>query len=367
MFFHAFNPDLQENKQRLNLSEHAYRTLSNDASVFLPEDSPKTETGGIPSGILNQIFRSFAPSAESSISAALENHRLALEEVLSPMHSEKDQKIAIDLLLDAFKSQLLQRCQERLAQKGNAFSIRIDRNNMEYLTQEGSKESGYYQERVGSYFKAVLEEYCQLPYVRRESIYFQSLLRDIHTAIATKKMLKLVVRDSHLTSNRITYMKPYAVRQDSDKKYNYLVGMLSWDAENKTYQCASVRLTSIIRCTILERSGIVKASEKKEIEAKIKASGVPYLSSGKYTQTIKVHLTESGIKMYNSILHLRPQFTNRSCIGGKWVYTFDCLPWQAEIYFFKFGPEARILEPCSLADTLYQKYCNAAEFYQAPF
>ena len=124
MFFHAFNPDLQENKQRLNLSEHAYRTLINDASVFLPEDSPKTETGGIPSGILNQIFRSFAPSAESSISTALENHRLALEEVLSPMYSEKDQKIAIDLLLDAFKSQLLQRCQERLAQKGNAFSIR---------------------------------------------------------------------------------------------------------------------------------------------------------------------------------------------------------------------------------------------------
>ena len=48
MFFHAFNPDLQENKQRLNLSEHAYRTLINDASVFLPEDSPKTETGGCP-------------------------------------------------------------------------------------------------------------------------------------------------------------------------------------------------------------------------------------------------------------------------------------------------------------------------------
>ena len=52
-----------ENKQRINLSKHAFDTLSHDASVFLPDDF----TGTLPSGFINQIFLSCAESAESSI------------------------------------------------------------------------------------------------------------------------------------------------------------------------------------------------------------------------------------------------------------------------------------------------------------
>ena len=75
-----------ENKQRINLSSHAYTVLQQDASLFFP--SYKTETGGIPSGILNHIFYHFRESAESSIEEALQNRKQALNAVLQSIASD---------------------------------------------------------------------------------------------------------------------------------------------------------------------------------------------------------------------------------------------------------------------------------------
>ena len=46
MYFSDLHPtsDFPENKQRLNLSSHAYNVLIYDMSVFIPDDAPMSDT-----------------------------------------------------------------------------------------------------------------------------------------------------------------------------------------------------------------------------------------------------------------------------------------------------------------------------------
>ena len=357
--------DAPENKQRLNLSTHAFHVLTHDVSVFHPDESPMTETGAIPSGVVNHIFRCLAETAESSIAGTLRSRQEEYLQTLSAMTPETARDHAISLLLAREEALLKVASSRRLKEKGHAFSLRIDRENLEYLSSPAAQaEARYYQDNIGSYLKAILEEYAELPYLQREHLYCKKHLETIYTALELKKRLKLTLRNSHLATSEAMYMKPYAVLQDSDRKYNYLVGMLSDTNNSDTYQYASIRLTSIIKCTRMEKNGALKSEERKEIERRVKDAGVPYLSSGIHTQIIKVRLTEEGIKMFNSILHLRPMYISKYQQDGSWIYEFDCLPWQAEIYFFKFGEHAVILEPFSLADRFTKKYHNAFLEYQ---
>lgn len=354
-----------ENKQRLNLSTHAYHVLIHDTSVFHPDETPVTETGAILSGVVNHIFRCFAETAESSIAGTLRSRREDYAQTLSAMTPESTRNHAISLLLSRDESLLKAASSRRLKEKGHAFSCRIDRENLEYLSSPSAQaEAGYYQDNIGSYLKAILEEYAELSYLQREQLYYKKHMETICAAVDLKKRLKLTLRNSHLATSEAMYMKPYAVLQDSDRKYNYLVGMLSDTSTAETYQYASIRLTSIIKCARMEKSGALRMEERKEIERRIKDAGVPYLSSGIHTQIIKVRLTDEGLKMFNSILHLRPMYLSKYQQEGSWVYEFDCLPWQAEIYFFKFGEHAVIMEPASLADRFTKKYHNALLEYQ---
>ena len=365
MYFSDLHPtsDFPENKQRLNLSSHAYNVLIYDMSVFIPDDAPMSDPGTIPSGFVNHIIRCFAETAESSIASTLSSRREEYAQTLSQMEPGTARDQAISLFLAKEELRLKGACGQRLKEKKHAFSCRIDRGNLEYLASpSGQAEAPYYQDNVGSYLKAILEEYTELPYIQREQIYHRAYLETIRTAIGLKKRLKLLLRNSHLATSEPMYMKPYALMHDAERRYNYLVGVLSDSSE--LYQYASVRLTSIIKCTRMEKSGVLCVDERKEIERRIKDAGVPYLSSGIHTQMIRVRLTNEDVKMYSSMLHLRPMYVSRYQRDGAWIYEFDCLPWQAEIYFFKFGEHAIVLTPVSLAQKMEQKYQNALLKYQ---
>lgn len=354
-----------ENKQRINLSAHAYTVLLQDASLFFP--SHKTETGGIPSGILNHVFYQFRESAESSIEEALQTRRQSLNALLQPMSSEAARQEAADLLLGEYRSELEQKRNARLSQKGCSFSFRIDTANLRELSSEQvQRERVHYQDKVGLYWKAVLEEFCEKPYSEREKIYQKEVWNRILAAISRKKRLKLELRSSYQAaagSSKICYMKPLSILQDSEKMYNYLTGMMRGE-QDEQWKCGAIRLSSIVGCKEQERSGGVTLEEKRIIEALIKHNGVQFLSSGKQTQTIRVRLTKQGVALYHRLLHLRPMFADRHQEGDAWIYEFDCLPWQIEIYFFKFGQDAIVMEPSALAQRLREKYLRALDSYQ---
>ena len=58
--------------------------------------------------------------------------------------------------------------------------------------------------------------------------------------------------------------------------------------------------------------------------------------------------------------HLRPRYSE---IRDNNIYVFFCTKDQLEFFFFKFGKDAVILEPKSLAEEFKIKYEDAAKAY----
>lgn len=141
--------------------------------------------------------------------------------------------------------------------------------------------------------------------------------------------------------------------------YNYLVGLSSEDGK-RPMRPQFIRLTSIRRVETVSGTAISK-EDKKDLLRQMNDKGVQYLSSDSGKQKIVVQFTPNGERLYNRLLHLRPQCTQKS---GSRIYEFECTEFQAETYFFKYGADAKILEPQRLADKFREKYRAALECYQ---
>ena len=342
-----------ENKQRISLSSHAYSTLLHDLDVFQPTGQ---QSGEISSELINHIFSCFCNEAESSVAEAMQKKRLRLLELLSSMQDPHAREKSIALILKEYNAELEQKRKNRCREKDHSLTFRISKDNLDYLlSDEGQKESPAYRDNIGAYFKALLEEYCEHPYVERERIYYRNPVDEIELAIQNRKLLRVVTRKQY-----ISYVKPLELGQDTGRLYNYLVGLIASHQEGP-WQIGSIRLSSISNCARQAHSGFISAEKEKEIRKAVKETGIQYLSGSDTFQKIVVEFTPVGEKMYGTILHLRPQYTNRD---GR-IYEFHCSFRQADNYFFKFGHHARILEPIQLAELFQRKYRNAAIKYES--
>lgn len=353
-----------ENKQRLNLSSRAYTIILNDSVVFRDTSPSKQARNALPSHVINHIFRCFRETAQASAALALHNRRMELENLLASVHPNTAGENAVQLLLDGYQKQLSDGIQRR-KEKGIAFSFRLDKNSMEYLaSEEGQRERIFYGDRVGSYIKSILEEYAELPYVERERIYYRDILDEIQLAIANKNILKLTMHSvstgKNGTTNNLLYLKPLGLYQDSERLYNYLVGMKA-SCKEGPWMPGAIRLTSIKDGKYLKQTAFICKEEKKAIEIAIRKNGVQYLSDSHSSENIKVQFTPEGERMYHRLLHLRPMYTANP---EPLIYEFHCTMFQAEAYFFKYGHNVKILEPKSLADKFLRRYQSAANRYQ---
>lgn len=153
-------------------------------------------------------------------------------------------------------------------------------------------------------------------------------------------------------------MLPVCIEEDSEHMYNYLAGMIG------TSQCGpwgigAIRLSNIKIADCQNKSGYLSANEKKAIYTKIKKHGIRYLSDKEDPIRVVVQFTPHGEKLYRQMLHLRPNCIKKNGL----TYEFECPQYQADTYFFKFGHNAKILEPQSLADKFKRKYQSAAKQY----
>lgn len=361
------NLDRIENKQRVSLSTHAYAVLLNDFHIFEPQETEVLNVKDLPSSFVNEVFRCFKSTARSSIAQAVQNQKILLGHMLQKMEDAQARQTATELMLLAFEQQLKEEQSRRCKQKDHTIVIRINIENQRYLlSDEGQAEGAVYHDKVGAYIKAVLEEYCEHPYVEREQIYYKEKLDEIQLAIDQKKLLKVTLRSKgrrdNAEVNNIMYVRPFAVRQDTERLYNYLVGITSYNREGP-WQIRSLRLSSILRCTKQEHPISISGDTRKEIEIAIREKGVQFLSDEQDVQRIVVGLTKSGQRMYRSMLHLRPQLVE---IIGDCTYVFACSQTQANNYFFKFGHHAKIIEPLELADMFRRRYASAEAQYTDP-
>lgn len=269
-------------------------------------------------------------------------------------------------VLALLREQLEKKARCRQQDKGCSFFVRLSKPVLEALaSDELRKDAAFYGDKVGNYLKALLEEYCALPYAERERIYYKQQLQSIELAITRQEKLKLTLNSRKKPTggaaapNNITYLKPLCIQKDTEQLYNYLVGMTS-AKPGGPWGMGCVRLSSIKKLSSLKCSGFISADDRRKIAETIQKNGVQYLPEQGAGQTILVRLTPSGERKYQQILHLRPQYARKE--GA--VYTFTCTQRQVENYFFKFGHDARILAPQELADKFKRMYESAAEQYE---
>ena len=202
-----------ELKQRLNLSTHAYMTLVQDMDIFCP-DIAVSQNGNIPSSVINLIFEKYHEHADASIAHKLKIQKIQLVDLLG---SSSEINYTIDKILKSERIKLESQAQERCKQKGCPITFRINERNFRYLAEDGQAEAAHYQDDVGQYIKAVIEEYASRPYTRREQIYNLTIWDKMQKAIDDQCQIKLTIKNKKGTSQKsYIYVKPYLQCQDSE-------------------------------------------------------------------------------------------------------------------------------------------------------
>jgi predicted DNA-binding transcriptional regulator YafY len=204
------------------------------------------------------------------------------------------------------------------------------------------------------YLKSLFEEYARQPYYLREKTFFYENFLVLQEAISHNQMVKIT-----LSSNQITYIKPYRIANDSMNLFNYIVCFTNADtnfAHPATYRISRIQKAKII----FSQSGKITKQEAITLENEISKKGYQFV--GGVQALVKLRLSEKGIKRYKSNLFLRPNYIDKK--GD--IYTFDAPVNQILFYFFKFVSDCEILEPKELRDKFmcdylegYTKYKNS--------
>lgn len=363
-----------EQRQHLNLSSHAYETILSDIDAF-------GETGGI-SGIINRILTNFMEESEASISASVERKRTELirrimevkqgseglpdEDLPAPTPAERK---VIDLLASSYEMELKHRFIDTPAPKEKTLKIRLQNDIYDILGPSVPLADDDYRS-AGNYIKAIIEDYASRSFYKREEIYF----RDIYELTRSKLLISaenrplMTIRVKNTSGSLQDFrVKLYSMSSDSDSPYHYLLTLSRPVTDTKAdYKPAVFRLSRIVKLydTPSYGSGKITVKENKALTEAINQKGIPYLLDD--TNEYKIRLTPQGVKMFRSILHLRPvaddSRTTTDKAGSQTMY-FICTYRQIENYFFKFGKEAKLLSPKEDAARFKEAYLAAYKEY----
>ena len=330
-------------KQYLNLSSTALATIENDMMSF---QCPSKNL------FINNLFQRFHETANASIYKRLELEKQKLSDILSPLDKQAADN-CLTVLLSHKEKELRQLAGSY--EKGIGIRIRINDDNFLYLTEDPDcKEDKYYDGHVGHYLKALIEEYCRLPFTQRELVYFSDTAGTINQAIDNHLMLQLKTRNGNTH-----YVRPYCLTSDVLSLSHYLIGIRVSNSEIYKDSSVSFRLDNITSCKILNRSGFLSESSRKTLDKELENKGCQFMSSD--INEIVVELTPNGIRSFNSRRNMRPTCIRQE--GNR--YVFNCTETQVMFYFFNFGEDAVILQPLSLARRFREKYLHSAERYKS--
>ena len=336
-------------RQHIRLSSLAYDIVEADKYEFM--SSPSRQ------GFINQIIESFADDAQASIDTAVSRYRDRLEQELAGAVEGKAKTAVLAALTDAYCDELIQHFTDY--PKDHSFKFQLNERNF-LARMSWTDIHGYYGGHPSRYYSAMLEEYARKSYFERESIALKKLIDQIQLYIDSSKLIVITLGRNETQKFEV---RPYAILPDSLSSFHYLVGFAkpsNSDIPEKIFSCRISRIKSVEPRN--SRSGKITADQKNLINERIQTVGLQFLLHD--PEFIRVKLTESGIKKYESQVHLRPPASiKQSCDDGTWIYSFDCTQRQAELYFFKFGADAEILAPDALRKRFLEKYLRAVDQY----
>lgn len=300
---------------------------------------------------INTVFANYKSEAKSSISLYLQQREIELDRLFTNTKLDTvSKKIAIDQILSSEKQTIIDKISEYSASKGESKLYHINDNNVEYLLEDCDEEQ--YFSRPGLYIRSIIEEYCALPFIKRERIYRKEIYETIEHACKAKRILK--IKANYYGKDQLFYVYPYKIVPDPFHTQSYLVCYSrKAEDEEKDKIIASFSMARIASPTILTKTFHLNKQEISNIETQMANYSPAYLIGR--PEQIKVKLSKKGKLSYQSRLYSRPE--KIESLSSDDVYVFNCTQQQIFNYFFPFGADAEIISP----DYLRNRFRNAHE------
>ncbi|HCT91220.1 MAG TPA: hypothetical protein DF613_07560 [Lachnospiraceae bacterium] len=309
------------------------------------------------SAFMNRVFKNFRSQAKASVELYCQKQEEEIRGRLEEIDCDDEIR---EKIVGGYVTHECQTLRERIdwqtRNKAVGEIYRINNENLEYLRSAECRGDEFYGHRVGLYLKCVMEEYCALPYMEREKIFFKESYDKVKSAIRSHAVLKICMADG-----RRFYIYPYKLIEDMLSTRCYLVGYSKEAASAaKEKKMVSLRVPRLKSIQLLERRCRLTEREILDLEKTIAVRTVQFLVGEE--EEIRVYLTDEGIRQYERQMYLRP--IKDLDASTEHEYVFHCTPVQAEYYFFKFGAEARILKPENLKKRFARKYEAAVIAYR---
>lgn len=366
----AFFPDINVGgekymQQRVNLSKRAYEIVLSDIENFNIDKSSAGKEFNL-SNFFCSVFINSKGILDSFVSKKIGDcadtyyEFFSINDILGFRKNKNEYEKLRQRLVDKMCEAEKKRCTEHILRLSERkyHSVRIFLNSelMSFVRNGNfSCEEELFNNRFGGFMKAVIEEYCELPYCEREKIVLKEKIDMLEAVMNEDKPRVMRVINNR---NEIYDVVPFGIKSDLNNTYNYLICLYRRSGTDESFSPHGFRLSCI---EPIEHSG---ESMKETVPFEHKRTIEEWLDNyfdmyGSRNVTVKVRFTNEGTRLYNRIKFQRPLFTHKE--GN--VYTFECPELQAEHYFTRLTGEAEIIEPNSLRERLAVKFEKAAKVY----
>lgn len=328
----------EDRKQHINLPDEAWSIIHSDCLAFSNTSVPIPLTT-----FLNKVIYHYYESAKASLSIRYEKQAKKYKQMLNLTDAKKDvPKYAKEWeLFHKLMFSYQTECEEAYKHypKGSGLKFRLNTQNTGILFDLFSDDTSVQGHKsAGKYLNALFTEYAKLSYSERERIYFKDIFEVISQGIKSKCYITYM----SASSKRYATVAPYKISTLSTLPYHYLACFTSSETGDELGEIISLRISRILNPVVTKHPFSMTDFDKTRIDTALKEKGSAYLKDR--IETIKIRLTDAGIRLYNRKLHQRPQYIAQH----QNIYEFCCPKQQAFHYFADFGADAYILEPHSL-------------------
>lgn len=206
----------------------------------------------------------------------------------------------------------------------------------------------------GPFISELIEEYAYMDYGIRERIMYRDII----------KMIEKAIRDHYMVTftNKNYSFYPVKIISEPDTRYNYIIGVTQNNSHNEP-QITSHRLSNIDIKSAKVVTSNAKEFDNNFIESKMADRCIAYLKAD--DENITVLLTSEGETIYQKLVHNRPKciYKDSKIIDGYRLYKFICTPFQAKVFFFAFGKDAKVIHPKELVEDMREFYKEAFNEY----
>ena len=349
-------------KVRIPLSASAEITVSDDMATFGVTQK---------NAFINTVLENYFSKAKASLSKYIENRTRELKQLLEyvPTSDNKEKDVIIKAIVDKEAEDIAASIRKSINTKNSSNhnkSYYINAKNMQTLQDGGhieyADEDGLYKQRPGRYLRAVIEEYCSLPFIEREHIYKQDIYETVEKACNEKRLLKI---PNPRNSKKPFEVYPYRIVPNKSNTQSYL---LCYSVEKGSPK-ADKRIASfnMARLNIGKNncgnpnSAFLSQNDIKQLEATILNEEVEYVLTE--SEHIKVRLTDHGKDIYNSRIYMRPRKIGVDEANNIWE--FFCTQKQAFNFFFSFAEDVEIISPPELRKRFAKSTANMAKIYSS--